>query len=189
MSIKEEYIKVILLRCRNTCACSASTHNATQTCQVDSLLIGHLCLGHTRHYSGRDPSAAFAGRFGSVVVLQLFCPLCFFFSMSPVLELKHLSQDFCSGKRLLIAPKIAKRVPDNASQLPGCIRVSSCTLTENRFYRNVLHSPTLFSLCKQLRLNIICCLIKLFLARKKPRFYLTNSIFTLSCHLLGHMEC
>lgn len=63
-------------------------------------------------------------------------------------------------------------MPDNASQLPGCICISSCTFTENRSYGNILHSPTLFSPCKQTGLNIVCCLIKLFLAMKEPPFCL-----------------
>lgn len=93
----------------------------------------------------------------------------------------YLSQDFCLGKGYWLHLKL----------LNGCLTMHhSCQdvyalvhvhLLKTIFYGNVLRSPTLFSPYKQIGLNIIYCLIKLYLAMKEPPFYLdmnSTSLFT-----------
>lgn len=88
----------------------------------------------------------------------------------------------------MVALKIAKQVAGNASQLPGCIYVNVWILIVNCSYSSVYQQRNVIFPCKQIGLDLICCLIKLFLAMKEHPFYLyTNSTSLLS--VLSPWKC
>lgn len=155
-------------------------------CAKLTLLIGHLCFGHTKQYNDRNTSAGSASEFGSDAGLQLFYLVFLLLHEPRSRAVINSSQDFCLGKGYWLH---LKQVAGNASQLPGCIYVNFCILIVNCSYNSVYQQPSvIFFPCKQIGLDLICCLIKLSLAMKEHPFYLyTNSTSLLS--VLSPWKC
>lgn len=129
---------------------------------ADCLLLGLECW---KHCGGRDSPICLCKhiwiRCGIIAFLSLLVLL--FQESGSKLEI-YLSQCFSLVKSYWL----------HLTLLSGCqtmhysICISSRTLSKN--FGIILQSSTLFSPCKQIRLNITCCLIKLIIEMKEPLF-------------------